>query len=285
MQFTLAMGSQKCCLLPTFPFAVEAGSCWPTGHLGKPSFWRQLLVHLGIKPASTATRKPSMLRSNQAPPAAKPWPGTKSHQWTMRLGPRLRQPLATLCHLQWGLFTSTLLKGMFLYHLKPRCGLSSLTFKGPGDEIGFKWIIKGCWAVGTSSVLERCPPHPLLSSGLGEGPASVLSWGACAPVMNLGRGCVCNVPLQGALEGPGEAPCRWGALYCLPWSWGSSLRQTPLAATYVLPGVPPPWGFQCPEENMPRLSTCPRNTFLRVLPRRKTSWFGSVLLPAFCKQP
>lgn len=96
------------------------------GPSGKPSFCRQLLVHLGIKPASTATHKPSVLHSNQAPPAAKPWPGTKSQQWTMRLGPRLRQPLAILCHLQWGLSTPTLLKGMFLYHLKPRRGLSSL---------------------------------------------------------------------------------------------------------------------------------------------------------------
>lgn len=221
MQFTLAMVSQKCCLLPTFPFAVEPGSCWPTGHLGKPSFWRQLLVHMGIKPASTATCKPSVLRSNQAPPAAKPWPGTKPHQWTMRLGPRLRQPLAILCHLQWGLSTPTLLKGMFLYHLKPRRGLSSLTFKGPGEEIGFKWMIKGCWAVGTSSVLEWCPPHPLLSCGLGEGPASVLSWGACPPVMNLGRGCVCMCPSKELCRGQGKPLTGEGLCTACPGAEGA----------------------------------------------------------------
>lgn len=113
--------------------------------------------------------------------------------------------------------------------------------EGLEGEIGLKWMIKGFQAVSISHVLKQCPLHLLLSRRLGEGPAGMSSWGACAPGVNFEGDLY--MPSQGALWGPEEAPCRWGSLHHLPWSLGSFLRQTPLAAAYVPPSVPPPWGF------------------------------------------
>lgn len=104
---------------------------------------------------------------------------------------------------------------MFLYHLKPKHGPNSLTSVGPVEEIGFKQVIKGCQAVSTSSVLEQCLLHLLLSSGLGAGPAGVSSWGVCVPAMNHEVGL--HVLFQGSCRGVGISPLQvrgsaWPAL-------------------------------------------------------------------------